>query len=546
MISKQPHTEEVENEGTDISPIDVSQTPTDENILDFGDDESEDLEVKAGDKEDEGGEEEDEGSRLPEPTPAPTATNTTLKYKVYEALTGKVNNEFALILVPKRISRIGPLVKQWGLTKEEQENDDIADHADKWLAGADGAMTNSFIEGKGYFERALDDPEAHWVQELEHEGSPITFRTPNIRDSGKPRNITGFAARDLVTSILGLGVSNRIALTGTGLQVVFGARSDGDLLNLDIALAYDKANIGHETSGLIFQNSNYALVEKVSKFIFDSIRSVNLLNWQDIDLGDIIRVTDLPLLYWGQGTTIFPNGFPLELPCSSNPAECQHTEKVNVNVARLAWYNRNGLSTEQLTMLGREKHQHTLEEVESYQKKSIRSHSRAVNIGHDMKLHLRVPTINEFINSGRKFVQDATGALEKIMTDREMDEHNKRNFVRSHIALSSIREYGHWIEKLVVREHTTIVERTALDDILGALSAQGDIVEKVFSEIQMFIEDCTVAIIAVPNFSCPKCGQDYGTDENSRHPELVPVNPLKLFFELKDRRLMRRDPSQTN
>lgn len=543
-------THETDNEmqdttGTEISPMDVSQTPMDENLLDFGDDHIEETRIEKPTEEKSEDAPEEETSRLPPPEPAPTAVNTLLEHPVYEALPAKVDENFAIILVPKRISRIGNLVKQWGLTKEEQEDDEITEHSEKWLEGVGINMTSSFIKDKGYFERTLDNQDAFWVQELKHEDSVISFRAPNIRDSGKPRNVTGFAAKDLVTSILGLGISNRIGLPGTGLQMVIGARGDGDLLNLDIALAYDKANFGHETSGLIFQNSNYALVEKVSKFIFDSVRSVNLQNWQDIDLGDIVRVTDLPLLYWGQGTTIFPNGFPLELPCSSNPAECRHIETVNANVSRLAWYNRNGLSTEQLAQLGREKHLHTLEEVEEYQKKS-RNLTRVIPIGYDMKLHLRVPTINEFIDSGRKFVKDASQALEKIMIDREMDENNKRNFVRSHIALSSIREYGHWIEKLVVRENTTIIERNALDDILGTLSAKGDIVEKVFSEIQMFIEDCTVAVIAVPNFSCPKCGQDYSTDENSKHPELVPINPLKLFFELKDRRLMRRDPSQTN
>ena len=55
--------------------------------------------------------------------------------------------------------------------------------------------------------------------------------------------------------------------------------------------------------------------------------------------------------------------------------------------------------------------------------------------------------------------------------------------------------------------------------------------------IQKFIEDSTVAIIAIPNFACPICEKDHVNAEHSEHPDLIPLDMLRHFFMVKDLRV---------
>lgn len=480
-------------------------------------------------------------------TPAPALLNVLQQYDVYGPIDKRSSNLSPLVLIPKKLSRLGKdAPDRWQIPRDEID-EEMQGFVETYLYGAEQLQGGSHVPDKGFFDNAVEDQHSEWMQEVPHGESRISYRRPTIGDAGG-KLLKGPAARARVGALLGTGISNKVPLTHTGLNIEVGTRSDADFIQLDYMLSNDRVKLGYNTVGMIYHNSHFGLVERVFDFIMESTLSINMLGWQDVDMAEYIRITDLPTLYYAQGATMFPNGYPLDLPCSTGPAVCRHVEQVNLNIQRTLWINKNKLSTYQRDMLTRLRHQHTVKEIEDYQTNSVGNFTKSFNVdcGADgeFEITLGVPTIRKYLDAGHLWADEANRAVEKALGNN-VDPEVRYRYMQNLIGVASLREYSHWINRIRLPGNDWIDQTDDICAILEMFSTNSDVVEKIFEEIQRFIEEATIAIIAIPNFSCPKCGHDHSTDENSKHPELVPIDAFKLFFALKDRRLWRHGLSQT-
>lgn len=446
----------------------------------------------------------------------------------------------AIILVPKRLNSLDQNKEAWDVDEKNPDNE-IGQYIQRWIYGLNNQHLTSFLSNeKPLFTETLDDPNSSWSQGyMNSQGKTVYLRKPELSVGKTRRSVSGSAAVDLVSSAIGLGVSTRIPLPHTGIHVALGARSTQDYINLDTMLTQDKNNAGRNTVGVIYQNSHIPVIRCVWDFIYDSIRSVNRQNSEDIDLGDEIRILDLPILQWGMACTMFPDGYPLDLPCSAGPLNCKHVEHVLLDLDKLLWINTNGLSTAQKEKLGNPSHKFSKEDIEGYQAAGEKSFVRSIRINERLQIIFKVPTVNEYLAAGEQWLASITDSAINLFGNSEENEERIRQYVDRIIETNSLREYSHWIKAIIVDDYAEIEDRDAIANTLNTLSNDMNLIPVVLAEIQKFIDDCTVALIAIPNFACPKCEKDYVTDEFSKHPELIPLDMLKHFFTLKDLRLAR-------
>lgn len=491
---------------------------------------------------------------IPEVERAPSEAKSNLRvtkaFDVFTAADPKGNKPpIYLVAKPFEFLRDSKNHEAWSaLTAEMGGDPQMQDFMQKLFIGMSITNGTSEIPDKGFFENWLQEPDAEISQRFSDKANEVEIglRRPNLRDPN--RRLTGKLARAQIGSILGNGINNTIPLPHVGLNMEFVARSDVDLLNLDLQMAEERTKLGYDTAGLIFQCSHFGMSERLFNFAMDSVTDINMLGWEDpsLDLAAIIPITDLPIIYWGMASTMYPNGYPLDLPCASGPLACKHIERVNLNVNRIFWMNRKKLTLDQQRMLSKVRHKHTADELMEYSKQfaNVRNHKFEVVVdGATVELELGIPTIREHIEAGRRWAQEAALAVEKILQSDDPDPLSRHRYMQRVIDMSALREYSPWVSKINFENGRYVDNKdvTDIEHVLAQLSrADNDVVDQIFTQIHLFIEKATVAIIATPNYSCPKCGVDQATAESSEHPELVPLDIEKLFFELKDRRLVYR------
>lgn len=452
----------------------------------------------------------------------------------------------AITLVPKRIHRLVENDKAWITGPDDVGNTKTAHFLERWMYGTEIQPASSFHEDRGWYERTLDDPNAEWGQGLEADGKTISARRPVLGKPTARRELTGQAARERAAQATGVGITTRVPLPHTGVHFRLLPRSSQDYIDLDYNIALDRIRTGRSTIGLMFQNSHIYHVKHVWDFILESTADINIQNFGDIDPGDFVRVTDLPMLQWGMACTMFPHGYPLDLPCSSGVQVCTHVEQVNLDLEKLLWVNGKGLSKSQSARLGNASHKCSLHDLAEYQDNFVSPFKRRVAISDNCELVLKVPTVNEYIKAGTDWIESLTQSAINIFGQEESNEERIRGYVSRAIADASLREYSHWIEEIIYDKYDAVPDRKDIEDNLRTLSATPELVETALKVIQDFIEDCTIALIGIPNFSCPKCETDYVTDDHSKHPEIIPLDMLKHFFPAKDLRLAlhRREPKR--
>lgn len=525
------------------------ETADDQDIMSFGDSpvpESPVAETETETTTEEAPAEDDQSLELKAANNTRYSPNVNMTKIVYRVDTRPLEKRGpSLTLVPKRVQRLVDNPEAWNISDEDSRDEQTNQFISRWVHGLSPQHSSGFHDEQAFFEHTLDNPESEWTQGIQsNDGREIYARKPEIPMPTQRRVLTGAAARNRISSSIGVGITTRIPLPHTGMSVSLSPRSTQDYIDLDTLLSLDRARTGRDTVGLIYQNSHIGIVSRVWDFIRESIKGANRQNFGEIDLGDEIRITDFPILQWGMACTMFPDGYPLDLPCSSGPNICRHVEHVNLDLDKLLWINGKGLSQAQREKLGKPTHPMSKMEIDEYQTNALSPFTKTVAISDRHKLVLKVPTINEYIAAGEEWISSMTNAAIGIFGAAEENEDKVRAYVRKVSAASSLREYGHWVKSIIIDEYDEIEDFASIGESLNELSNSDTIIETALKEIQRFIEESTIAIIAIPNFSCPKCETDYVQDDQSKHPELIPLDMLKHFFTLKDLRLISHSAMQ--
>ncbi len=495
--------------------------------------------------EDAGEKSEAENEEMVAPNNVHVNMNVNLRLKPFKVIERKGN---AITIVPKRMSRIDEVAGAWDTGDGSKLNQDDMLFVEAFREGVSAQLSASYIKDAdgniiGFYDRILNDPNSKWQQGVETPNGEVIYgRRPNLKTSPERRKITGAFARERNMRSLGLGLGNRKPLPHTGIHIEMAPRSTNDYLTLDAQLLQDKINSGRESLGLIFQNSQASQVKIVWEFIKRSIKSANVQNFSkdtdDVDLGDVIRCTDLPVLYWAQVCTMFPDGYPLDLPCSSGINICKHIERVLFDVDKGLWVNTAKLSTTQIERLNNSGHQMSDNDLENYQNNSISPLTRELKVNADTSIILEIPSINKYLESGLSWMAELTARTEELFRGDKSDSTLIANHINDSIERSVIREYSHWVREIVYYGTDVVDKAEDIADCLADMSTYSENMSMdVMGEIQKFIEDSTVAIIAIPNFACPICEKDHVNAEHSEHPDLIPLDMLRHFFMVKDLRV---------
>lgn len=393
------------------------------------------------------------------------------------------------------------------------------------------------IQSKGFYEATVEREGADWAQRVEYENLKLSMGKPPSVNVGKAGGLVGEQAIQAIQNAMGLGTQLQVPLWHSGVWVTLNTPTDAELLNLERRIQDEKISLGRDTAGMLFSNNMVYIIQHVYNFILEHVYSVTMEDYTPERFSSILRVTDMQTLIHAMACSIYPNGYEHAQPCTIHPDKCQHVTKDWINLTKMFWTDRTHLTKKQVKHMANRVAQHKLEDIVAYQDEGKIADGRVLEFDNDVKMVLRIPTIEQYVMSGTIWVQEVVDLVERIMTT-ERASTDKNEYIAAQARLVTLRQYGHWIKSISMGEAIVLDEPELINDLLNRLSASDDIVDKFLADIKKYIEEATMSIVAIPSYKCPGC-QGTMSSEELKHPHLIPVDALITFFTLRDHRTLR-------
>lgn len=382
--------------------------------------------------------------------------------------------------------------------------------------------------------KAVNRPGSDWGQGFDHNGVSVQGGAPQIgaQDGTK---LTGQKAIAYMRSQIGLGSWVTYPFYASGIWLMFKPPMDDDLLDFDIANSMKRIQLGRATHGLIFSNQSVMQDSDLWDFIMRHVVNCNVVDWTPDILADLFLSTDFQALVTYFASSIYPNGYTVAQPCTTDTTKCSYVAKGQLNLGKMVVTDRSMLTLEQKAFLADRFKKRTPDEIRAYQKTGAWQTEKT--IAHKgMNITFKIPTMAQYLTSGRVWIEDITDRVETLLGQKGTQE-EKNALMTRHSLASLLRYYGHFIQRIEM-DQAVVDDEKSVGEMLDNLSADVELAEKIFTDTSEYIEERTVSLACIPAWKCPECGNDH-VDQDRRHPYLIPVNATVLFFALKDRRLLR-------
>lgn len=462
------------------------------------------------------------------PKKPPMALNVTLSHPIIEEL--KRRDEIPVFMLRVTAEEREDFENR----NPRDENGFIVEGGEEseWMASYQ--MATDMEPSNKYGAKALIREGSHWSQGIEVDGRTIQGGAPELGAQDGPK-LTGHKAVMYMRSQMGLGSWMTYPFYASGIWLMLKPPMDDDLLDFDVANALKRIQLGRATYGMIYSNQSVMQDGELWDFIMRHVVNCNVVDWTPDLLATLMLSTDFQALVTDFASTIYPNGYTVAQPCTTDTSKCTYVAKGQVNLSKMVVVDNNLITIEQKRFLADRFTKRTPDEIRAYQR-SGKWVTEKTMVHNGLKMTFKIPTMAEYLNSGRVWVDEITTRVENLLGEKGTLKEKNALMTRYSLA-SLLRYYGHFV-KQIETDQAIANDAESVAEMLDILSADVELCEKIFTDASDYIEERTVSIACIPAWQCPECGDNH-VDQDRKHPYLIPVNASVLFFVLKDRRLSR-------
>lgn len=391
----------------------------------------------------------------------------------------------------------------------------------------------------GLYQSRFDDSTSEFLQGVRKpDGSLQGMASPKFRSVDG--ELKGELAVLKVSKKLGLGDVLSIPLPHSGIVVTLKPPTERDIIDFYNTVFREKIYLGRMSSGLTLTNLSAYINNKLFDFIIKHVHSVNYGDISKDQLKNYVLIHDFHVLAWGFASTMYPNGFEYQRPCTVNIEKCNHVAKATINMLKLLWVDNSALTQVQKDILYEVRpNKLTSENYRKFISEHTRSKAHEVTLANGMKLFLKIPTVAEHVNDGLGWVNKINSSIENVLALDNNEENAKTEMLQQYVSSSVLRQFSHFID-YIEADDSVINDRDTLNSVLELMSADDDIRKEITQAILKFTSDTTLALVGIPEYKCPVCNEN----QNS-HPvegglsSVIPVDVMMLFFTLLTLRMSR-------
>lgn len=393
-------------------------------------------------------------------------------------------------------------------------------------------ITNALYSFRVSGEESAERETAHWVQELEHNG--VTMRVGHSKPRNNTRNPT--TRVDGIRHHHGIGVEVNAFLPHSNIWVRIRTPTARLYADFDYLQSEERLDIAMSGMGFAMSSMGYRIHDLVTDFALECVVASNVSYSVPSDLKERINILDRNILHGALAAAMYPNGADFAVPCTNSP-ECGHVEEEKISLRRMTFFDRNAFTPRQLEMLSRGFRTVTDKDLAEYREAGTVCKPQRIWVSKRLGFDIAPASLADYGDYSSEW---ADKLVEMSRTSTNEPVTNKRRQQRMMTYSNTMRalQYRHWVQAVVEREdeESEVVVDTApefIQQMLEDVVSTEQLFRPFVEGIQKYIYDNKSAIVAVPNYECPKCKTRLGegaVTANSKN--LVEIEVSTYFFIL--------------
>lgn len=381
------------------------------------------------------------------------------------------------------------------------------------------------------YEKTVNREGSEFHQHINTQHGPLGFTVPSFNDTD--RKLSGDAALLRVRAIMGQGSLVSIPLVHSGFWITIRTPSDGQIIELRRLLMEERIRLGRSVHGLILSNATAYSSKYLLDMAMDHLFSTTINEKDPAVIRSLIKTPDLNIIFAGLASAVYPTGFEyVKAVMNKEGIKNGAYETGLIDVKKLLWVDNASLEDRHRRhMANRQRDAVTRDMVEIYQKSMRMAEGRTFDIKTpdeskkgQIRISLKIPSAVEYINAGEQWIQGLADIIERTLTGDRDDERRRNTAIFEHARVTQLRQYAHWVEAFYLGD-TKYDSPEVVAKMLDSMSENEEAALQILEEVGKFIDDCTVAVIAIPSSN----GEIVGPD---RFPRLIPIDPVTTFFTL--------------
>lgn len=420
------------------------------------------------------------------------------------------------------------------------------------------------------FAEYFKNKESQFTQKVTGDkGKAIRISNPVFTLPKSSGEMDGLNAIRFLSAATGVGHVMRIPLYHSGIVITIDAFKERKLLDLHQSIVRLNTDIGTYTKGLMYTADDVLMIKTIVEFILEHVIDTSMKNWnKDVQaipevLKSVILVNDIPSILAGALASIYPKGYPVFHQCINViKGTCTYTLDAKrtpdlgdyepdslLDFRKVILVNNKRLSIEDKIHMTAVTPTYSLEEIKAYQKRVnyIPKYENGVSIYSNDKIevlvNMKIATLDKYFESGIEWCTRITDMVDRIMLTDSTEGAEKRAELRNNLlnqygsTVSLLRQTS-WVDYLKINEkcedkvyERRIVDPSTINNSLEVFGVVDGFEDNYNKAIQEFREDSIFVFSGISNFECPYCHSGQ-TDENSKHPALIPINLSTYFFIL--------------
>ncbi|SAL81766.1 hypothetical protein AWB67_05934 [Caballeronia terrestris] len=232
-----------------------------------------------------------------------------------------------------------------------------------------------------------------------------------------------------------------------GLSYHGKAPSEVAQLELNRILMNEKIVLERTTNGLAFANTSSYLTGWVLDFAMEYVYDTSLQEKDPVRIKAMIETPDLPILFWGLACAIWPRGFQYARPYIDPVTNEEKILREKLAVGKLLWVDNKALTQWQVAhMAHRGSGMMSADNVKRYKREFTIGQPRRVQLSDHISVTLKVPSANEYVLAGHKWIGEITRVVNDALQLPPEDQRRANHIVQRGKA-TNMRQYIHWVRR---------------------------------------------------------------------------------------------------